>query len=251
MTHEVEFKVKTIRYGLWTTCCAVAAFFFVAGRAAADVAPASSLSSGAFFEGPASDDALSLLVDVKIRDESLTFIVDTGAERAMTVDTIVGSAYGPPIRPVKVNHKLDGAIYNLPDAQLGRIKIPSGEATAIDMSGARATTGLPVAGVIGWEGLKGRTLVINHEKKVFQLWEGKADFPDPVTTLPIKEASGIPHIASKMGTGEISFAIDTGDDGGISLLPSEFDRLVGEGWIKPSPNEVQVGTVDGVHSVKS
>lgn len=169
----------------------------------------------------------------------------------MTVDTIVANSYGPPIRPVNVNHVIEGAIYNLPDAKLGRMNIPSGEATAIDLSSARVTTGLPVAGVIGWESLKGRTLVINREKKVFQLWEGQVHFPEPATTLPIKEVSGIPHIVSRMGSNDISFAIDTGDNGGVSLVPKEFDRLVDEGWITPSPNGAQVGTVAGVHSVKS
>lgn len=184
--------------------------------------------------------------------EDLTFIVDTGAEAAMTVHkTVADNHGGPPIRAVTINHTTDGTVHRMPDARLGKIGIPAGEATAIDLSTFQWTTGLPIAGVIGWPSLKGKSLAIDHEKKVFQIWEGKAAVPELATTLPIKEEQGLPHITAKIGATEVSILIDTGDNGSISLIPTEFERLVGEGWIKPSPNVAHEVGVGGGNAVQS
>ena len=79
-----------------------------------------------------------LPAQVRIQDEDLTFMIDTGAERAMTVDTVVASAHGPPLRPCMSSSMpaLFGSLFLLLFALVASGK----EATG----GIRLTPGIPL-----------------------------------------------------------------------------------------------------------
>jgi len=204
-------------------------------------------------QAPLSPDPCYFFTKAKLRDEEMTVILDTGAQRALTLEEVLAKKFGPPLREFQLNHDAKGALYKVPEVTLGKINLPEDERSATDLSSMRFVTGMPVLGVVGWESLKGRTLVIDNDAHSLEIREGKAGLSHPQLTLPVEveEPLGLPQVRAKVGGGEIPFVIDTGDNGCVGLSKVEFERLEAEDYIQTfSEGEKQV-SVGGIRSAKN
>ncbi|QUE53108.1 hypothetical protein KBB96_09470 [Luteolibacter ambystomatis] len=222
-------------------------------QAATDATATAEKDKQELYRSSLSPDPCHFFVKAKLRDEDVALIVDTGARRALTFEESVAKTLGPALNPVQVNREVQGAVYKIPEVRIGHLVLPESERSAIDLSSMRFVTGMPVLGVVGWESLKGRTLVIDNDAHSLEIREGKAGLSHPQLSLPVEveEPLGLPQVRAKVGDSEIPFVIDTGDNGCVGLSKAEFERLEAEGYIQTfNEGEKQV-SVGGIRSAKS
>ncbi|MGC4013492.1 MAG: PDZ domain-containing protein [Luteolibacter sp.] len=194
------------------------------------------------------DDApFYMKVGLKGNEDGPVFIVDTGVNVDLLLDSGFAKTLGKPSGTSLINGTVKGETYQLKFGTLGRMRLPEHPVPAVDLEMVRSGTGEQSAGVMGWPLFKKRTLVMDHRAGVFQIRSGARLIAPGADSLPLHEVEGLPYFKSVLGSKELDFLIDTGDNGSVSLSTADFDRLVKEGVVKEAEKRVFGMTLEGHH----
>lgn len=188
-----------------------------------------------------------LLLPVKIKDQQVNFVLDTGAT-CVVLDTLFALEIGA-VNPSRERYPDNfPPMVQMPEGIIEDSDIRlTGDATYMDLSSARSSTGYNIQGIIGASFLNNHIIRIDSNRGI--VWFLRSYRSRTESQFPIsKDDFGRPTIEVKGMQNEVMpFLIDTGMIGpGIGEVKQDlFSKLVDQNRIRVFENTVRVSTVAG------
>lgn len=152
-------------------------------------------------------------VQINGRDETHSFLVDTGAAR-----TVVDSGFFPV--PTHINASLD-------ELRWGRFQLRDEPVQVADLRGLSHALGRPIDGILGYATFRGWTLTIDGPTRSLLISHGGLPEPDGIEVFASAGDDG-PYLPVEVGDHTEDVLLDTGANGGLEL--ASFDeQLFSEG----------------------
>ena len=151
-----------------------------------------------------------VLLPVRVAGRDHLFVVDSGCRRTVLDLSL---PLGRPRRRGTVltfNGNVEAAVYDPPDATVGRLPLRVAEVTGADLSRTREAWRLPIEGILGMDFLGDYVLRIDFDKR--QLLFLKSVPRDAGAAVPIEWQPGeIPRVMAEFSdTEKVRFFVDTG-----------------------------------------
>ncbi len=176
-------------------------------------------------------DGCTLRVPAEIYGKTAYLVVDTGSTiSALDKRTYLGRL-GDPVAEVPAGSVAGLTTLNLyrsPELLIGDLAAALDRVAAIDLSMIKAISGSECDGVLGTDFVRHHVVSINFDEHLFELRDKIADQQLKGTIcLPLKPiGDGNVAVDAIVEGVPITFMIDTGDNGSISLNPQDWQRVV-------------------------
>lgn len=173
---------------------------------------------------------------VSVGEKQALVVLDTGA--GLTVlDSSLRDALGAKLgeRPVTM---ADGEgtrpSYEGPSLRMGALHSERSPVILSDLGMISEFVGRPLAGVVGMDFMRGKVF-LNFDQSVFEIHSGAWRLPKRGShESALKDDSDVPKFDRPIAGKQVTFILDTGADGTITLAAPVFDALVADGVIEVS-----------------
>ena len=176
-------------------------------------------------------DGCTLRVPAQIAGKPAYLIFDTGSSVSALDKKGFLSQLGSPIAEVRSSSIVGLAnlnLYRSPEILVGDVALAADRVAAVDLSTVKAISGSECDGILGADFDRGRVVSINFDDRVLKI----SDTPDvgqgsPAVCLPLKSiGNGNVAVDAMVDGVPVTFMIDTGDNGSISLNQEDWARIV-------------------------
>jgi len=177
-------------------------------------------------------DGCTLRVPAEIYGKTAYLVVDTGSTVSALDKTTYLGRLGDPVAEVQAGSVAGLTTLNLyrsPELLIGDLTAALDRVAAIDLSMIKAISGSECDGILGTDFVRHHVVSINFDERLFELKDQIADQQLRGTIcLPLKAiGNGNVAVDAVVEGVPITFMIDTGDNGSISLNPQDWQRVVG------------------------
>ena len=171
-------------------------------------------------------------------------VVDTGSSASfldLPFESRLGKSVGIGTMPMWISTATNLPIYRCPGVEIGGGRFAPLWARCIDFERARTSSGGPCDGVLGMDLWKGYAFTFNMDDASFSVSQfvpeekKKRAMAIPMSDTGITYAPGMDGSANGK---VIRFVLDSGGDGTVSLIPSDWQRVFPSGASKTSWVEV-------------
>ena len=176
-------------------------------------------------------DGCTLRVPAQVSGKAAYLVFDTGS----TVSALDRATYlaqlGDPVAEVRAS-SIGGlttlTLYRCPELLIGDMDVVLSRIAAIDLSSVKAISGSECDGILGADFDHDRVILINFDQGLLEIDQKLADAGGGQTIcLPLKPiGNGNVALDASVDGVPVTFMIDTGDNGSISLNPQDWQRLV-------------------------
>ena len=177
-------------------------------------------------------DGCTLRVPASVYDKSALLIFDTGSSVSALDKNTYNPQLGKPIAEARVSSitgltKLE--FYRSPEILLGKLTEHFGRIAAMDLHRIKAISGSECDGVLGADFAREHVISIDFDQRLFDVDDvhESNEVSAEAVSLPLKTlGNGNFGIDAVLDGVTVTFMIDTGDNGSISLNPEDWRRLL-------------------------
>jgi len=176
-------------------------------------------------------DGCTLRVPAQVGGKTAYLVFDTGS----TVSALDRATYlaqlGDPVAEVRAS-SIGGlttlTLYRCPKLLIGDTDVVLSRIAAIDLSSIKAISGSECDGILGADFDRDRVISINFDQRLLEINQKLADARGGQRVcLPLKPiGNGNVSLDAIVDGVPVTFMIDTGDNGSISLNPQDWQRVV-------------------------
>ncbi len=191
---------------------------------------------------PLFDDGVILRIPVKMFDEILYFVVDTGSSISMLDSKYrdrLGTSIGTGVAATPVSQGDHVAIYRAPDFYVGDSHGDLKQVLCVNLAMLKYVSGESCDGILGMDFFQSRVVRLDFDSHSIAIIDHLSENPKrkaiAVPLHPLFENQvGLQAVIDSTTT--VSLKIDTGDNGSISLNPHDWEQMLA------SRNDIRVFT---------
>ena len=181
---------------------------------------------------PLFDDGVIVRIPVKVFNDTLYFVVDTGSSISMLDDKYrdrLGTSIGTGVAATPVSQGDHVPIYRAPDFFVGATHGDLKQVLSVNLAMLKYVSGEPCDGILGMDFFQNHVVRVDFDSRSLAIVDHLSeDFKRKATAVPLhplfKNQVGLEAVIDSTTT--VSLKIDTGDNGSISLNPHDWEQVL-------------------------
>ncbi|WP_386780503.1 PDZ domain-containing protein [Luteolibacter ambystomatis] len=207
--------------------------------------------SRVLYENRIPDGPAILVGEIGVAGKNYPLIIDTGAEATLLADLAAAKPFKEAPGEAQVKRtEFKGRNYFIPEATVGKLKIPAAVTPAYDFSNLRGPMGVDFFGYLGWKALQGRTLQLDHDAGKLRILNGAVPLPGAQATLPVTIEHNTPSFRAPLNGKDHAWLIDTGFNDTFIISSSHFGDLVEAGFVRRTSGG-RVARIEGEYQTET